>query len=112
MGRYQRGEELHQWGLEAWVMGQMLQDYLVAAGPAPTRQGFMGALNALHDASPAGVMTPTIGYGGNPSAATVHDCISAARWDDGAGGWVSAAPFPYCIDDAQQFFTPAAEQGD
>jgi hypothetical protein len=111
MARYQRGEELHQWGLEAWVMGQMLQDYLVAAGPAPTRQGFMDALNALDNASPAGVMTPTVDYRGDLSAATVEDCISAARWDDASGGWVSAAPFPYCIPDAQQFFTPAAEQG-
>ncbi|HET7719055.1 MAG TPA: ABC transporter substrate-binding protein, partial [Acidimicrobiales bacterium] len=112
MGQYQRGQELHQWGLEAWVMGQMLQDYLVAAGPAPTRQGFMAALNALDGASPAGIMTPTIRYSGPPaSAATVPDCIGASRWDDAAGGWVPAAPFPYCIPDAQQFFTPVAEQG-
>jgi hypothetical protein len=89
----------------------MLQDYLVAAGPAPTRQGFMDALNALDHASPAGIMTPTIGYSGDISATTVRDCIAPARWDDAAGGWVSASAFPYCIDDAQQYQAPAAEAG-
>jgi branched-chain amino acid transport system substrate-binding protein len=112
MARYQPGEELHQWGLEAWVMGQMLQDALVAMGPAPTRQGFMDHLNGLRAASPAGIMTPTIQYTpGDFQATAIHDCIAVARWDDGAGGWVSATPFPYCVDDARQFFTPLAEQG-
>ena len=111
MAQYQRGQELHQWGLEAWAMAQMLQDYLVAAGPAPTRAGFMEHLNALQGASPAGVMTPTIQYGGS-LAPVARDCVSVARWDDGAGTWVSAAPFPYCIDDANLFFAPLAEQGD
>jgi hypothetical protein len=56
-------------------------------------------------------MTPTIQYTGDPGAATVADCIAMARWDDGAGGWVSAAAFPYCIDDAHQVLAPAAEAG-
>jgi branched-chain amino acid transport system substrate-binding protein len=111
MAQHQRGKELHQWGLEAWVMGQMLQDYLVTAGPAPTRDGFRTALEALDHASPAGVMSPSIQYTGDPSATTVADCISVARWDDAAGGWVSAAPFPYCVDDARQVLAPAAEAG-
>ncbi|HET7719231.1 MAG TPA: ABC transporter substrate-binding protein, partial [Acidimicrobiales bacterium] len=111
MARYQRGKELHQWGLEAWAMGQMLQDYLVAAGPAPTRQGFVDTLAAYDGASPAGIMTPTIRYTGDTSAATLPDCISMARWDDAAGGWVSAAAFPYCIPDARQVLVPAAEAG-
>ena len=92
-------------------MGQMLQDYLVEAGAAPTRAGFEEHLNALRGASPAGVMTPTIQYTGDLSAATLRDCISVARWDDGTGGWVSAVPFPYCVDDAKQYFTGVREQG-
>jgi branched-chain amino acid transport system substrate-binding protein len=111
MAQYQRGKELHQWGLEAWAMAQMLQDYLVTAGPAPTRAGFMATLDAYDHASPAGVMTPSIQYTGDPGASTVADCISVARWDDGTGGWVSAASFPYCVADAHQVFVPAAEAG-
>jgi branched-chain amino acid transport system substrate-binding protein len=112
MARYQPAAELHQWGLEAWVMAQMLQDYLTAAGPAPTRAGFVQHLNSLQAASPAGVMTPTIQYTpGDFSAPAVHDCIAVARWDDAAGGWVSATPFPYCIDDARQFQSPVSEDG-
>lgn len=112
MVKYQRGKELHQWGLEAWVMGQMLQDYLQAAGPAPTRAGFEKHLLGLRGASPAGIMTPTIQYAvGNGSAPTVRDCVGISRWDDGARRWVLAAPFPYCIDDAKQYLTEVAEQG-
>ena len=42
----------------------------------------------------------------------LEDCIGVARWDDAANGWVNAAPFPYCIDDARQYFSGIAEQGD
>ena len=45
------------------------------------------------------------------AAPTQPDCISVARWDDGAGGWISATPFPYCVPDAEQFLTGVAEQG-
>jgi hypothetical protein len=55
-------------------------------------------------------MTPTIRYTGEPTP-TVPDCVSMARWDDAAGGWVSAAAFPYCIPDARQVLVPAAEAG-
>ncbi|MCU1380554.1 MAG: amino acid/amide transporter substrate-binding protein family [Acidimicrobiales bacterium] len=107
MARYQRGKELHQWGLEAWAMAQMLQDYLVKSAGAPTRKGFEQHLLSLRAASPAGIMTPTIQYG----AATARDCVAIAKWDDKAGGWISATPFPYCIPNAKQYATGVAEQG-
>jgi len=114
MQRYQRGRELHQWGLEAWVMGEHLRDALEAMGPAPTRQGFEDHLRSLRGSDVDGLMTPTIQWVPNdppPSAERVRDCVGINRWDDGAGGWVAATPFPYCIDDARQYFTPVAEQG-
>jgi branched-chain amino acid transport system substrate-binding protein len=114
MGRYQRGRELHQWGLEAWAMGEMLRGALEAMGPAPTRQGFMDHLLGYRRNDVGGLMTPTIQWVPNDpplDAPTVRDCIGVNRWDDGAGGWVNAAPFPFCIDDAKQFFTSVAEQG-
>jgi branched-chain amino acid transport system substrate-binding protein len=111
MAQYQRGQELHQWGLEAWAMGQILQDYLVAAGPAPTRQGFMDTMNAFEGAAPAGIMTPTLQYHQDLSATTTRDCVSVSRWDDGVGTWVVGAAFPYCVDDAQVYYSPVAEQG-
>jgi len=112
MGRYQRGKELHQWGLEAWVIGSMLQEALVAMGPAPTRAGFEDHLLAYANSNVGGVMTPTIEWrAGDPAAATVEDCIAVARWSDDSGGWISATPFPYCVGDANQVLTPAAEEG-
>lgn len=114
MQRYQRGKELHQWGFEAWIMGQLLQDALTAMGPAPTRDGFMEHLRGLRRSDVGGVMTPTIQWVPNDpdlGAATIQDCISISKWDDGAGGWTLAAPFPYCVPNAKQYFTRAAEQG-
>jgi len=113
MARYQRGRELHQWGLEAWLIGQLFQDALVAMGPAPTRQGFVDHLLSLRKSDVGGLMTPTIQWQpGDFSAATVRDCIGIAKWDDAAGGWTNAAPFPYCVDDAKQYFSGIAENGD
>jgi branched-chain amino acid transport system substrate-binding protein len=112
MAKYQRGKELHQWGLEAWVMAQMLQDYVVSAKGAPTRKGFMAHLQTFRLAAPAGIMTPSIDYVPHDfGGGTAHDCISVAKWDDASHGWVSAARFPYCIDDAKTFTTPVSEQG-
>jgi branched-chain amino acid transport system substrate-binding protein len=112
MAKYQRGKELHQWGLEAWVMAQMLSDYVLGANGAPTRKGFMQHLQSFRLAAPAGIMTPSIDYVPHDfGGGTARDCISVAKWDDAAHGWVSATPFPYCIPDAKTFTTSVSEQG-
>ena len=111
MARYQRGKPLHQWELEAWVMGQMLRDYLVAAGPSPTRKGFIENLSSYDNATVGGIMTPDIDYEGNPKAPTGRDCTYILKWDDSAGGWVDANGGLFCIDDAHQVATPSAENG-
>ena len=81
-------------------------------GAAPTRAGLEEFFMSFDDYDAGGVMTPTVDWQpADFSAPAVHDCISVARWDDDSGGWVAAATFPYCIDDAQQFGTPVAEQG-
>jgi branched-chain amino acid transport system substrate-binding protein len=111
MAKYQRGKRLHQWELEAWVMGQMLQDYLVSAGPTPTRAGFIENLSSYHRSTVGGIMTPDIDFEGDAKAPTVADCTYIYRWDDAAGRWVDANHGLYCIDDAKQVPTPAAENG-
>jgi branched-chain amino acid transport system substrate-binding protein len=114
MDRYQRGKPHHQWGLEAWEMGEMLRQALVAMGPAPTRKGFEDFLRSKHDWDVNGIMTPTLGWAYDQAsldAPTLRDCVGISRWSDDKGGWIDATPFPYCVDDAKQFFTPAAEQG-
>ena len=112
MDRYQRGKERHQWSLEAWLMATMVQEGLVSMGAAPTRAGLEAFLMGFENDDLGGVMTPTIGWQPQDlSVPTMHDCISVAKWDDDSGGWISAADFPYCIDDAQLFRTPVAEQG-
>jgi branched-chain amino acid transport system substrate-binding protein len=116
MATYQPGQPLHQWALEAWVMGLQLRDYLLTAGPAPTRTGFEDWLRAMRDYSAEGIM---IGEGidyrpQDYSTPTRRECITIARWqDDAPGGWVQAtAQFPTCYDDAQQYLTPVRDQGD
>jgi hypothetical protein len=115
MDRYQRGKPHHQWGLEVWEMGDMLRQALVGMGPAPTRKGFEDFLRSKHgDWDVNGVMTPSLGWAYDQKsldAPTLHDCVGISRWSDDKGGWIDATPFPYCLDDAKQFFTPAAEQG-
>lgn len=114
MARYQRGSELHQWAFEAWIMGEILRDALVKMGPTPTRAGFEEYLRSLRRDDRGGAMTPSLQWVHNDpdlSAATVRDCAGISRWDDAAGGWVAATPFPYCVDDARQYFNNAAEDG-
>ncbi|MDQ2650025.1 MAG: ABC transporter substrate-binding protein, partial [Actinomycetota bacterium] len=114
MDRYQRGKPHHQWGLETWEIGEILRQALVGMGPAPTREGFVAFLRSKRDWDVNGVMTPTLTWAHDPdglSTSTIRDCIGISRWSDDAGGWIEATPFPFCLDDAKQFFTPAAEQG-
>jgi ABC-type branched-subunit amino acid transport system substrate-binding protein len=111
MARYQRGQQLHQWGFEAWIAGSILSDALTAMGPAPTRAGFEQYLMGFRNSDVNGAMTPSIQWAASAPPDTVRDCIGINKWDDAAGGWVSATPFPYCVDDAHVVLTPAAEQG-
>ena len=115
MARYQPGVELHQWALEAWAQALMLRDYLVAAGPAPTRAGFEEFLTNLDDFSAEGILKgDQVDYRPRDyDAPTRRHCFGLSRWQDSAGGWVEAAgQFPFCYDDAKQYPTPLREQGD
>jgi branched-chain amino acid transport system substrate-binding protein len=115
MDRYQPGVELHQWALEAWAMAIMLRDYLVAAGPAPTRAGFEEFLRGLDDFTAEGITKgDQVDYRPRDyDSPTRRHCFSLARWqDDAPGGWVlTAGEFPICYDDALQYGTPVREQG-
>lgn len=114
MARYQPTQRLHQWSFEAWIMGELLREALVAMGPAPTRAGFEAYLGSLRRDDRGGVFTPSLQWVPNDpdlAAPTVRDCAGISRWDDASGGWVAATPFPYCIDDAYQYFNDAAEDG-
>ncbi len=111
---YQPGAQLHEWSLEGWEAGVLLNDYLTQAGPAPTRQGFLDFMNGLKDYTFQGLAAPTTWQQGDVNAATTHDCFTVAQWSDQAGGWVQRTPAPgyQCYDDAFQFRTPVAERGD
>ncbi|MGH9136705.1 MAG: ABC transporter substrate-binding protein, partial [Acidimicrobiales bacterium] len=114
MARYQPGIELHQWALETWAQGIMLRDYLLAAGPAPTRAGFEDHLRSVDDFTGEGIMVgDQIDYQPRDyDSPTRRHCFSLARWQDSAGGWVEApGSFPTCYDDARQYGTPVRDQG-
>ena len=112
--RYQPGLPLHQWAMEAWAIGNITQSYLTAAGPAPTRKGFIQYLNTMPANTANGIMVGTE-YAPDRydyTSPTAKDCLAIARWLDDKGGWVAASsPFPFCYPDAKSYSVKALEQG-
>jgi branched-chain amino acid transport system substrate-binding protein len=112
--RYQPGEELHQWALEGFLLGELVKEQVAAQGAAPTRAALIDGLNArsedvvFQDVLLADPYQPV-----DFAAERVEHCLTIARWLDSEGGWVQAtSPFPLCYPDAIQFFTPVGERGD
>ena len=110
--RYQRGQELHQWALEGFLLGEIVAE--LVAGPAPTREGVIAAMNQRAAPFVFRDVLTVDGYGpADFDADRAEDCFTVARWLDAEGGWVEATDaFPFCYPDAFQYFTPVAERGD
>ncbi|MGH9275931.1 MAG: ABC transporter substrate-binding protein [Acidimicrobiales bacterium] len=111
--RYQPGQELHQWALEAWGQATLVADAVRAMGATPTRKGLEDYFRALDRYTANGLFTGLDWQQrAEPGAKTAEDCFSIARWLDSEDGWVEATDrFPYCYPDAKQFTSPALEQG-
>lgn len=110
--KYQPGQELHQWALEAWTQATMVAEGIRAMGPAPTRNGLEDYFRSLDKYTAEGIMVGLDYRAPNYDAPRTEDCFTIARWLDAKGGWVSATDtFPYCYPDAHQFATPPLEQG-
>jgi branched-chain amino acid transport system substrate-binding protein len=108
--RYQPGQPVHQWALEAWMMGNLFKSY--ANTSSPTRKGFVSYLNGLVSWKGDGIDVGLDWGKVDPSATRVNDCFTISRWLDSEKGWTEATnKFPYCVPDAYQFLTPASEQG-
>jgi branched-chain amino acid transport system substrate-binding protein len=108
--RYQPNLPLHQWALEAWMMGNLFKSYADTA--APTRKGFVSYLNGLKNWKGDGIDVGLDWGKKDPSATRIEDCFTISRWLDAKNGWTEATSgFPYCVADAYQFLTPALEQG-
>ena len=112
--KYQPGAELHQWAVEAYLLGKMFAQGMEALGAAPTRAGLIDHFNKRSDDVIIDNALVSGGYQpGNFSAKTDKQCFSVARWQDAKGGWVQATDkFPFCVPDAYQYFTPVRERGD
>lgn len=112
--KYQPGVELHQWALEAFVLGNMFAEGVETMGPAPTRTGLIEHFNRRDETVTVGDVLVSNAY--QPAdfeAERGRQCFTISRWLDSEGGYVSATgPKPFCYDDAIQFFTPVAERGD
>lgn len=110
--KYQPGQELHQWALEAWVQGTLVADGVRSMGAAPTRKGFEDYLRGLRKYTGGGISTGLEYVPIDYAKPTNEDCFTIARWLDAKGGWVQATQkFPFCYADAHQYGTPALEQG-
>ena len=112
--KYQPGVELHQWAVEAYLLGKMFAAGVEELGPAPTRKALIDKFNGRSEQ--VVVEGALISGGYQPvdfSAPRAEQCFSVARWQDDKGGWVQATQkFPHCVPDAHQFFTPVRERGD
>lgn len=115
MAKYQKGKYLHQWELEAWMMADWFRQYLVAAGPAPTRTGFEAFLERPEGLLVEGVQSGPTKWVYDPSGetrTTGSGCYALAKWDDEApGGWISPAGFPFCVTGSRVYLSPTAEDG-
>lgn len=110
--KYQPGQELHQWALEAWAQATLVGDAVRSMGPTPTRKGLEDYFRGLRKYTAGGIMTGFDYVPGDYSKPTAEHCLTVARWLDAEGGWVQATDkFPFCYADAHQYGTPALEQG-
>ncbi len=108
--RYQPGLPVHQWALEAWMMGNLFKSY--ANTSSPTRKGFVSYLNGLVQWKGDGIDVGLDWEKIDPAATKVKDCFTISRWLDSENGWTEATKgFPFCYPDANQYVTPASEQG-
>jgi len=112
--RYQPGQELHQWAFEAYLLGKVFAEGMAELGPAPTRKALIDRFNARSEGVIIeGALISQAYQPADFSAERGEHCITIARWQDEAGGYVQATdPFPLCYPDAFQYFTPVAERGD
>jgi hypothetical protein len=85
-----QGFSLAQWTLDGYAGGQILADYLTAAGAAPTRKGFMAWLNAF----PAkgynvhGLFSP-LSWANHAHPSSSNDCGIYVQWQDSAHTYVT-----------------------
>ena len=108
--RYQPGLPVHQWALEGWMIGNLFKSY--ADTSSPTRKGFVSYLNGLRSWKGDGIDVGLDWGKVDPAATKVNDCFTISRWLDSENGWTEATNrFPYCVPDANQYLTPASEQG-
>jgi len=111
-GRYQPGQALHQWALEAWAQAVTVADGIRSMGAAPTRNGLEDFFRSLRKYTAGGIMTGLEYVPIDYSKPRNEDCFTIARWLDSKGGWVEATnKFPFCYPDAHQYMNPALEQG-
>jgi branched-chain amino acid transport system substrate-binding protein len=112
--RYQPGTELHQWALEAYLLGRMFGDAMEEMGPTPTRKAIIDKFNGWSDK--VVIEGALVSWPNQPvdyDAERGEHCFAIARWQDSANGWTEATRgFPFCYPDAIQYFTPVSERGD
>jgi branched-chain amino acid transport system substrate-binding protein len=110
--KYQAGYPLHQWALESWSVADLIAQYIKQMGASPTRVGLEKLLTNTHAYTAGGVYDGLQWTPQDYSTPKAESCFGVARWQDSAGGWIEATnKFPFCYEDAIQYGTATADQG-
>ena len=90
MQHFAPGKALNRYSLYGYVFGKLIVEGLKRAGPAPTRENFIAAMETIHDWDPQGVMPPVSFSPTNHHAQTAGFlCEMKAGRFEALGPWVA-----------------------
>ena len=100
----------HQWAFEGWVAAKQFTEAVASMGPNVTREGLMAWYRGLRDYDSGGLLTPGDYEPFQPTdGATVPNCFSVVRWDEGLGDFAMVEPPSHCVEGTWGTFSPVYE---
>jgi len=109
--KYQPGQPLHEWALEAWAQGQIVADGIRRMGAAPTRNGLEAFLRSVKQYTAGGIWVGQDWQPRDYAASAGNYCTTIAHWDDANKRWVDeTGSGPFCAN-VFQYGAVALEQG-
>ena len=86
------------------------REAVASMGPNVTREGLMAWYRGLRDYDSGGLLTPGDYEPFQPTdGATVPNCFSVVRWDEGLGDFAMVEPPSHCVEGTWGTFSPVYE---